>query len=188
MTKFNKTLIVINFIIYLTVAFIYADKAFGAEEITQETQMLLDSLDDQMADSDGLYYKDANNPDTVRTLSGKEKAPGDFEDSSIDRKLKNGKTQKFDGNEYMIVRRNSGKKKAAASPKHSDQDNRVSVLFGKGPYGNLRDDGSNIQTDSGKLFGLQYMRTVDRGEDYDFHLLIQVQSNKTVSGGFGVGF
>lgn len=46
----------------------------------------------------------------LNVANSQEKAPAPFEDSSIERVLKDGKTQKFDGNEYMVVKRGVVKK------------------------------------------------------------------------------
>lgn len=110
-----------------------------------------------------------------------------FRDSDIERTLKDGTKQKFDGDDYKIVPRHQKKKVVKKKPKKDDCGckNRASLLVGHGALGNLRANGNRVETENGAVFGAQLMR--DYRED-GYHLLIQVQSNETVSIGAGFDF
>lgn len=70
--------------------------------------------------------------------------------------------------------------------------NRVSLLAGRGPLGNLKEtyfvNRTQYQTENNLVLGLQYMRDFSEGTEVNWHGLIQVQSNKSVSLGVGLGF
>ena len=106
-----------------------------------------------------------------------------FKNSNIKRKLKNGKTQEFDGDKYKIVPRHQKRK-----PAPDFHDNRVSLLVGEGPAQQLIVDEDGARTGRDEFLGLQYMRTVKRTADYELHLLLQVQTNESGAAGIGVGF
>jgi hypothetical protein len=143
----------------------------------------------------------------------KEKAPTPFQDSKIERVLSDGKVQKFDGNEYEIVKRH--KKVAKAKPKplpvevckqepapkeveviqyvyRTEQippkKNDVSLLVGYGPVGLQRDDSDGVEAVNFKrdiVGGLQYQRLL---YPRDLRLQISVLTNKSLIGGIGLDF
>lgn len=123
----------------------------------------------------------------VKIVQAEETAPKPFQNSDIERTLENGKVQKFDGDKFKIVPRvKKVVKKTKAKPKKKAKaKNRTSILVGHGALGNLRANGNRVETENGAVIGLQYMR--DFTED-DYHLLIQVQTNYTVSVGVGLDF
>ena len=116
---------------------------------------------------------------------------GVFKDSDIERTLKDGSIQKFDGDKYMIVPRVKKKKKkkvvktTKVVEKQKVYRNRLSFLGGYGSLGNLKVSGTEARTENGVVLGIQYMRDF---KDDKLHLLIQVQTNETVQIGGGVRF
>lgn len=118
-----------------------------------------------------------------------EKAPDPFTDSKIERELDDGTLQKFDGNRYMIVRRGAKKKKPGVKESKVKQfKNRVSLIGSYGSLGNIKEENNTARTEQGLVLGIQLMRDIKTEEDYSLHILIQGQTNKTFSGGFGIGF
>lgn len=119
-----------------------------------------------------------------------DKAPKPFDDSNIERTLKDGKVQKFDGDKYMIVRRGQ-KPKPKPEPKACIKceeprlkRNRLSVLGGSGPSGDLNKEGSRVSTEHEPFVGLQYQRLINE----NLSLGIQVQTNESVAGSVGWDF
>lgn len=70
--------------------------------------------------------------------------------------------------------------------------NRISLLAGVGPKGNLRETEENgnrvTRTENGPVFALEYQRDILNGKDASMHLLIQGQTNRTLLLGIGAGF
>jgi hypothetical protein len=136
-----------------------------------------------------------------------EKAPAPLTDSKIERKLQDGTIQKFDGNEYMIVKRVPKKKpvvvtcptvtptvitttitKTEIVEKLVTNKNRVSLLAGKGTTEGLdiSTSGSTatIESNVGFVGGLQYQRLLtDR-----VSVGGQLQTNKSAFLGLGLDF
>lgn len=113
-------------------------------------------------------------------------APAPFQNSDIERTLENGKVQKFDGNKYKIVPRGKKGKRAPAIVPHKY---RVSLLAGRGPLGNIREEETDVHTDQDFILGLQGMADISGVEsDISTHVLLQVQTNKSALIGIGVGF
>ena len=111
----------------------------------------------------------------------------DFGGSKIERQLKNGKLQKFDGNKYMIVRKGS-KRKVKTFTRYvvrKIKRNHFSLLAGRGPLGNLKISDLRVKTEQGAVLGLQYMRF---GRSGGKSFSIQALTNKTLMLGVGVGF
>ena len=141
------------------------------------------------------------------TAASAEKAPAPLTDSKIERKLQDGTLQKFDGNEYMIVKRGPKKKPVvvacpAVEPtvitttitrtntveRLVTNKNRVSLLAGKGTTEGLDVSTSGptatIESNVGFVGGLQYQRLfTDR-----FSIGGQLQTNKSALLGLGLDF
>jgi hypothetical protein len=70
--------------------------------------------------------------------------------------------------------------------------NHVSLLAGYGALGNLKETQETnktvVRTENGPVLGLQYLREVRSGEKSSLDLLIQAQTNRTISVGIGIGF
>lgn len=123
-----------------------------------------------------------------------EKAPAPFEDSSIQRTLKNGKIQKFDGDQYMIVKR--GKKAKPPVPvvvtktvtkkiylKRKAKKNSLMLHIGYAPDG-LEVHGRTVEEDRRPVLGLSYSRDInDR-----FRLQGQILTNSSIIGGIGFNY
>ena len=62
--------------------------------------------------------------------------------------------------------------------------NNVSLLVGYGAKGNLKESQNEVIAENGPVFGAQYLRNFDSG----LNGLIQIQTNRTISVGVGVGF
>jgi hypothetical protein len=108
-----------------------------------------------------------------------EKAPAPLTDSTIERTLDNGQVQKFDGNEWMIVKRGPKKKKAVVVPsapvaptvitktvieKAKPRKNRVSLLAGRSAKEGLsvqnNSTSAEIESKVGAVVGVQYQRLI----------------------------
>lgn len=124
-----------------------------------------------------------------------DKAPAPFEDSDIERVLKDGKVQKFDGNRYKIVPR---KKNDDSKPKvktkivkvtkkvvrlREPPKNSVSAFTGYGPSG-LDREGTTVRTERDIVFGIGYDRRINTGSS----LRVIGISNGTIMGGVGFDF
>ena len=105
-----------------------------------------------------------------------------FRNSDIERTLNDGTVQKFDGDEYKIVRRHQKKAVEKKPEPEVELRTRAAILVGYGSMGNLRQSGDRIETQNGPVLGLQLSDDVTE----DSHLLIQVQTNETFSLGLGV--
>ena len=120
--------------------------------------------------------------------SASEKAPAPFQDSDIKRKLKDGSVQQFDGNKYMIVKRGAKSPKVAPvvvnETKIIKHKNRVSLLAGRAPDGDLSVSGRTVYTEPEFTVGLQYQRVLTER----FNVGIQVQTNESVFGSIGLDF
>lgn len=181
MSKVRIERIVIGVILGLFLVSVFTVANASEAEIDQELDMLeqiFEEQDRELAHTAGPVVNEAPKP---------------FKDSDIQRKLKNGKTQKFDGDKYMIVRRRkyTKKKEVKKAPvKAESHRNRVSVLAGQSPSGNLDCNTTRCRTEREMHLGLQYMRDFnDSTEDgLSVHGLIQVQTNESVYLGIGVGF
>lgn len=125
-----------------------------------------------------------------------EKAPEPFQNSSIERKLENGKVQKFDGNQYMIVPRQKAKVKPVAktSPapapktivkKVPHPKNRVTIYGGMGPDDiELNTGGDSARLEREAQLGIGYSRRITER----VHVDVIIISNETYMGGVGVNF
>lgn len=121
-----------------------------------------------------------------RVVASEEVAPKPFDNSEIERTLKDGKIQKFDGDKYMIVRRGQKRKPCPKCEKPEVRKNRISILAGRGPSGDLNRDGRGIYTEHEPIVGLSYQRL---GVMYDrLSVGIQIQTNETVLGSAGWEF
>lgn len=66
--------------------------------------------------------------------------------------------------------------------------NSVNLLVGYGALGNLRETPEKVYTENGPVVGLQYMRVLRESNKSQLNGLIQVQTNRTLSLGVGLGF
>lgn len=161
------------------------------------------NIDECVLDSTGLCKFETSE---IKETVVKEKTPENFDKSKIKRKLKDGSFQEFDGNKFKIVPRTQKrlkktKVKKAVKPviirekkvlKNVTHKNRVSLFVSQGPSGELECSSSrnrgNCSTESGLNLGIQGQRDFYTDEDFSLHGLIQVQTNREVSVGIGVGF
>jgi hypothetical protein len=129
------------------------------------------------------------------------KTPEAFENSKIKRRLKDGSTQEFDGNDYQIVPRQQERyKKVVESinvPANSSKKrmpNRLSLLLGVGPEADMsRAQGPAtrvvVEHENVPVIGLQYMRDImSLSENVDLSVLGQIQSNESALIGLGVAY
>ena len=126
-------------------------------------------------------------PQNYLASASGEKAPAPFQDSEITRELEDGKTQKFDGNKYMIVRRGAKKKPVKAKvveKKVVKYKNRINLLAGNGPSGDIDVVGTRASTEHEPIVGLSYQRLLNER----LSIGIQVQTNETVLGSVGLDF
>lgn len=135
-----------------------------------------------------------------------EKTPKQFQDSGIKRKLPDGSVQEFDGDKYKIVPRTQKRKvvvkdekkfkpvliREKVIEKNVTHKNRLSIILGHGPNGNMDCDAIDrdlrCRTEDELNLGLQYMRDFKTRENYSIHGLIQGNTNKSMGLGIGVGF
>tara|TARA_R110000868_G_scaffold66014_4_gene196982 strand:- start:2258 stop:2689 length:432 start_codon:yes stop_codon:yes gene_type:complete len=123
-----------------------------------------------------------------------EDIPAFLKDSEITVTLKNGKTYKFSGNEYKVVKRGSKAKLETQLPGHNvvvinpaRKRNRLTVHGGIGFDGLSTANSSNsVQVKQAKepVFGL----SLSRDFDYDFSLSATVLTNQTYLLGVGQDF
>lgn len=121
-----------------------------------------------------------------------DKAPAPFTDSHIERKLEDGKIQKFDGNKYKIVRRGVKKKKPAPKvvtvtktivKKAPVKKNRVRLMVGYGPN-ELRSSPNRADLDYDPVMAVGYSRQLDDTFSFEATAI----SSETYMLGVGVGF
>ena len=62
--------------------------------------------------------------------------------------------------------------------------NRILILAGRGPQGNLKTTSNGIETEQNLVMGLQYVRDINT----DTNLSVQIQTNKTLLMGIGLNF
>lgn len=122
-----------------------------------------------------------------------DKAPVPFDDSDIERTLKDGRVQKFDGNEYMIVKRGTKKEKPkvivkTVTVKQKKRLNRISLLMGSAPNSHLEksstENSAKIEHKHQAEFGVQYQRLLNDRVSVG----IQIQTNESVFGSVGYDF
>lgn len=123
-----------------------------------------------------------------------EDIPDFLKDSEITVTLKNGKTYKFSGNEYKVVKRGSGAKATPDLPgvkvtviNHVRKRNRLTVHGGVGFDGiNSTASGNTVHVKQNKspVLGV----SVSRDFDHDFSLSGTVLTNETVLLGVGKDF
>lgn len=96
----------------------------------------------------------------------------------------------------LVIRYSNGVKTVVISEgdceKLVSHRNRVSVLAGRGPMGNIKESGAGtsrkFETEQDLVLGLQYLRDEDVDEDGSWHWGIQGQTNKTFLIMLGVGY
>lgn len=199
--KFNTILKTANVLAILVLAVMFTQYA-NAETVEEYSELEIEAETAQLMEmfEDGEEVLSPEDRD-VAHVAGEHinTAPAPFKDSAIERKLKNGKIQEFDGDKYMIVRRRKYKKEPKPAPivknyKGESHRNRVSILAGESPSGNLNCNSTSCSTEREAHLGLQYMRDFTEAVDYkdrsDFsvHGLIQVQTNESIYLGLGLGF
>jgi len=132
-------------------------------------------------------------PDNITPFEGAS-APAPFTDSDISRKLKDGTSQKFDGNKYMIVPRVKEKKKVVTErveitrtivKTKSIRKNRITLYGGHGPNDlETNETNTKVKLDKDGLFGLGYSRQITDRVNLDVVGL----SNETGMVGIGLNF
>lgn len=165
------------------------EEAFSDSELDAETAQLKEEFE---------IGEEVFSPDN-RIPAHHVPTPKPFEDSDIERKLKDGTVQKFDGDEYMIVKRthsHAKKKQALPVVQYVDREvktsrkRRISVFVGHGPTDNLEvirnNNGSaSVQNDTGMVGTAQYQQVFnEKGWNWG----VQLQTNETVSIGIGKDF
>ena len=126
-----------------------------------------------------------------RQIAGNKDAPKVLKDSQIERKLKNGKVQKFNGNDYKIVRRGSEPKPKRITKiitkkiyvKQPQRKNSVMLYGGYGPTG-LEQEGNRVRLTGGAVLGLNYSRKLN----VNTRLGVMIMTNKSILGGVGFDF
>lgn len=118
----------------------------------------------------------------VMNAKAEEKAPAPFQNSAIERKLENGKVQKFDGNQYMIVRRGTKTEpKVIVKEKKVYKKNSLKLYVGYGPN-EVEQDGINAKLDSDPLLGVGYQRMLN--EDFSLEVIGITNESLLIGGGY----
>ena len=112
-----------------------------------------------------------------------EEAPAPFQNSGIERKLENGKVQKFDGNKYKIVRRNAKRKapKVIVKEKRVYKKNAVKLYLGYGPN-DLNRNNNTVELDSDPFLGIGYQRMLN--EDFSIEAIGTTNESLIIGGGY----
>lgn len=113
-------------------------------------------------------------------------APKPFQNSSIERKLEDGKVQKFDGDEYMIVKRDSKKQptvveKVVVVEKPTYNKNAVKLFLGRGPD-DLKTNGSSVELEKNPFLGIGYQRMLN--QKFSVELIGTTNQSLMIGGGF----
>lgn len=113
-----------------------------------------------------------------------------FENSKIERKLKNGKTQKFDGNEYMIVKRGVKRKPIVVTKttvvevervKKVYKKNAVKLFLGHGPS-DLSVQNNSVSLEKEPFLGVGYQRMLN--ESFSIELIGTTNESIMLGGGY----
>lgn len=160
-------------------------------------------VDECILDSKGVCRFETTE---VKEKQVKEKTPKVFKKSKIKRKLKDGSYQEFDGDNYKIVPRNQKRLQKAKVkkkirpvlirekkvPNNISHKNRISLVVAYGANGDLDcnsdSNGYRCETTQSLNLGIQGLRDFYSGDDMSVHGLIQIQTNKEISIGIGLGF
>lgn len=137
----------------------------------------------------------------LSTFAQQKKAPAPFQNSDITRKLEDGTLQKFDGDEYKIVKRNQKpvKPKVKVIKERVEvtktvvkikppKKNRITLYGGVGPNEldgrRLNDSTTRVELDNEAVFGVGYSRRLND----TLSLEVMGLTNETVLGGVGLEF
>lgn len=122
------------------------------------------------------------------SLFAEDKAPKPFQNSSIERKLEDGKVQKFDGDKYMIVKRGAKKKPAVITrtvtievEKPVYRKNALKLFLGHGPN-ELQKNGNSIELDKDPFIGLGYQRMLN--QKFSIEIIGTTNESIMIGGGF----
>lgn len=115
----------------------------------------------------------------VTVTLAQEKAPAPFDDSSIKRRLKNGKLQKFDGNKYKIVKRRKTKSKTKKQVK--TKKNAVKLFLGYGPD-DLDKEGNRVELDRNPFLGIGYQRMLNK--EFSVEAIGTTNESLMIGGGY----
>jgi hypothetical protein len=141
--------------------------------------------------------------ETLEKETVEEKTPKKFEDSTITRKTKDGKTVTLDGDKYKIVPRKQTRyrkkvKKQVVRPIviNEKKHHNISLLVGYGPDADIsrrtitpnRD--VELTHESSLQLGLSYdyLDVVEITDDMDLSLGLQIQTNESAFGRVGISF
>lgn len=119
-------------------------------------------------------------------VKAEDKAPAPFTNSDIERKLENGKLQKFDGNKYMIVRRGSKakvKERVVIKEKIVQKKNAVKVFLGRGPENDMtRESRNRVVLERDVFLGIGYQRMLN--EEFSVEIIGTTNESLLIGGGF----
>jgi hypothetical protein len=115
-----------------------------------------------------------------------DKTPESFVDSNIERKLKDGTVQKFDGNSYKIVKRGEKKKKTEPSVVLKEntihKKNAIKLFVGHGPGDIERRSNTRVDLENKAFFGLGYQRMLN--ENFSVEINGNTNESYSIGGGF----
>lgn len=123
---------------------------------------------------------------TYSYVNAEEKAPKPFTNSNIERKLENGKLQKFDGNKYMIVKRGTKTKpkvKVVVKEKLVQKKNAVKLFIGHGPENDItRESQNRVSLERDAFLGIGYQRMLN--EEFSLEVIGTTNESLMIGGGF----